>query len=108
WDYLSENPNITFDIVKNNPDKPWYWRFLSANPNITFEDVKNNPDIPWNYNNLSYNKFHFDKHIFKKHQNNYNILVKKYKNIINYLCFYKNKLFDPNVLKIISKYIYYF
>ena len=26
------NPNITMDIIKANPDKPWNWEFISMNP----------------------------------------------------------------------------
>ena len=29
WSYLSKNTNITWDIVENNPDKPWSWYWLS-------------------------------------------------------------------------------
>ena len=29
--YLSENPNITWKIVQENPDKPWNWNHLSIN-----------------------------------------------------------------------------
>jgi hypothetical protein len=29
WYGLSRNPNITWDIVKNNQDKPWYIRMLA-------------------------------------------------------------------------------
>lgn len=28
-----------------NPEKPWDWDGLNSNPNITLEIVKNNPDI---------------------------------------------------------------
>ena len=38
WDWLSSNPNITWEIVKANPDKPWDWVGLS--PNVTWENVK--------------------------------------------------------------------
>jgi hypothetical protein len=31
WDFLSSNPNITFQDVINNPDKPWSWLYLSLN-----------------------------------------------------------------------------
>ena len=34
---LSNNPNITWEIVKNNPDKKWSYIHLSENPNITWE-----------------------------------------------------------------------
>ena len=68
--YLSMNPNITWNIVKANPEKNWNYFTLSQNPNITWKIVKANPNISWNYFRLSMNKF-------KKH---------KY-----YLYYYKNK-----------------
>ena len=57
WYYiwLSENPNITWEIVKNNLDIKWDYESLSGNPNITWEIVKNNPDKKWNYGYLSQN-----------------------------------------------------
>ena len=57
WNYmhLSENPNITWEIVKINKDKPWNWRLLSENPNITYEIVKENPKYPWDWAYLSAN-----------------------------------------------------
>ena len=47
WDYeyLSENPNITWEIVQQNPDKPWDWSDISRNPNITSDIVINNPIV---------------------------------------------------------------
>ena len=44
YDYLSENPNITWDIVLANPDKAWNYACLSMNPNITWDIVSANPD----------------------------------------------------------------
>ena len=35
WDYLSLNPNVTWDVVQANLDKPWVWDWLSENPNLT-------------------------------------------------------------------------
>ena len=26
------NPNITIEIIRDNPDKPWNWNFISMNP----------------------------------------------------------------------------
>jgi hypothetical protein len=52
---LSENPNITWEIVQANPDKPWRFFNLSKNPNITWEIVQANPDKPWNFKMLSKN-----------------------------------------------------
>src|SRR5271154_984829 len=51
WDYtwLSENPSITWQIVKNNPNRNWNYNYLSHIPSITWEIVKANPDKNWNY-----------------------------------------------------------
>jgi len=57
WYYLSSHPNISWEIVCSNPDKPWDWYELSKNPIITWEIVCSNPDKPWNWNWLSLNKF---------------------------------------------------
>ena len=51
----SENPNINFQIVKENNDMRWDYWYLSKNPNITWEIVQENPDKPWNYWSLSAN-----------------------------------------------------
>ena len=55
WYWLSSNPNITMDIIKEKQDKPWDWAGLSDNPNITMDIVKANPDKPWDYSEVSYN-----------------------------------------------------
>ena len=55
WWCLSINPNITWDIVQANPNKPWDWRCLSWNPNITWDIVQANPDKPWRWMSLSSN-----------------------------------------------------
>ena len=55
WFALSQNPNITFEFVKENMDKPWDWSALSRNPNITVDIVKDNPDKPWNLSDLNEN-----------------------------------------------------
>ena len=55
WDWLSKNPNITFEDIKTSPDSPWNWNCLSSNPDITFEDVKANSDKPWDWEYLSRN-----------------------------------------------------
>ena len=60
WDYqlLSENPNITWDIVQAHPGKPWDYSMLSGNPSITWEVVQSTlgrPEIDWDYSELSAN-----------------------------------------------------
>ena len=36
WGGISENPNLTMDIIRNNIDKPWDWYCISMN-NFTKE-----------------------------------------------------------------------
>jgi len=33
-----------FQFILDNPDKPWDWMWLSYNPNVTWEIVQNNPE----------------------------------------------------------------
>jgi hypothetical protein len=57
WNYnaLSENPNITWDFIKANLDKPWNFEQLSRTQCITWEIVQQNPNILWSYYYLSQN-----------------------------------------------------
>ena len=50
------NPNITWDIVKENLERPWSWKELSFNPNMTMDIIMNNRDIPWVLDMLSFNR----------------------------------------------------
>ena len=38
-----QNPNITMDIIINNPSLKWNWAGISRNPNITMEYIVDNP-----------------------------------------------------------------
>jgi hypothetical protein len=29
--WISRNPNITMEMIKNYPDKPWQWKYMSLN-----------------------------------------------------------------------------
>lgn len=45
-----------WDIIETNPDYPWNWNIISRyNPNITPEIVKNNPDKAWEFQELIFN-----------------------------------------------------
>ena len=35
YDFLSGNPNITWECVQNHPDEQWDYKNLSRNSNIT-------------------------------------------------------------------------
>ncbi len=58
--------NLCFnrDIIQKNPDKPWKWCWVSQNPNITWEIINNNLDKNWNLNSLSQNTFQAEKEAF--------------------------------------------
>ena len=55
WDWwgISENPNITMEFVEKYLDKPWSWEYMSRNPNITMEFVEKFQDKPWNWRYMS-------------------------------------------------------
>lgn len=54
--YFSRNPNVTWKLVTDNPDKPWDYDWLSENPNITWKIIKKNLDKPWDLSShLLYN-----------------------------------------------------
>jgi hypothetical protein len=53
WNYISQNSNIIFETIVNNPDLPWNWTYISLNKNITWDIVLNNPDYPWDWDYLS-------------------------------------------------------
>jgi hypothetical protein len=47
--------NHLLKLLELYPDKKWDYSMLSCNPNITWEIVQNNPKIPWDYTWLSQN-----------------------------------------------------
>ncbi len=53
WGEISKHPNITWEIIQNNPDIDWGWSELSYNPNITWEIIENNFDKDWAWHELS-------------------------------------------------------
>ena len=60
-----------FNHVEANLDKPWDWFGLSQNPNITWDIVEANPDKHWDWKSLSKKKFTKEKENFElrvKHQ----------------------------------------
>ena len=52
---LSLNQNITWDIVKTNPDKHWDYEYMGANPNITWDIIQANLDKPWCWEFIGFN-----------------------------------------------------
>lgn len=70
WDYtyLSMNPNVSWKIVNEFSNKQWNYEELSKNPNITWDIIKNNPDKPWNIKSFSLNK-NMTFEIFEQNKN---------------------------------------
>ena len=54
-----------FDFIVKHIYENWQWKGLSQNPNITMDIVETNPDKPWDWFMLSYNKFTKEKEMFK-------------------------------------------
>lgn len=90
---FSQNPNVTYSFVVNNPRYKWHWynlcinpsmmpvdlfqntdllqhyttgEWLSRNPNLTAKDIIDNPNIHWYWNTLSRNEFLYNKEILIK------------------------------------------
>ena len=61
---MSSNPNLTMDIIKENPDKPWDWHRISRNPTITMDIIKENSDKDWNWHDITLNLFEKEKYEF--------------------------------------------
>lgn len=56
WEGISLNPNITIkDIKKHIETKKFEWYYLSCNPSLTWDIIKENNDLPWDINGLSLN-----------------------------------------------------
>jgi hypothetical protein len=55
WNWISQNPNITLEIIESNPNYPWDWDSISYNPNITIEIIEKNPEKPWEWLQISQN-----------------------------------------------------
>ena len=48
--YIFQIKYVTLEIVKANPEKNWNYACLSENPNITWEIVQSNPNYNPNVN----------------------------------------------------------
>lgn len=55
--YYSKNPNISMQLVCDNPEFPWNDTLLSSNPSIRPIDIINHLDRAWNYNYIMKNRF---------------------------------------------------
>ena len=49
WSWISENENITMDMIETYHTLPWDWKSISRNPNLTLKMIEKNPTMPWNW-----------------------------------------------------------
>lgn len=47
FNWLSINPNLTFDFILAEKDQKWEWRWLAFHPNIKYEHIYNEHNLPW-------------------------------------------------------------
>lgn len=55
WVDLSQNPNMTWEFIENNPNFAWNWASVCLNPCITPDIIRNNPGYAWHFSLLSRN-----------------------------------------------------
>lgn len=53
--FLSSNPLLKWEHVKNNPNLDWNWFQLSKHPNVTAKIIKDHPDLPWVWDSVVQN-----------------------------------------------------
>ena len=54
---ISNNPNITWEIVEKNLDSiiKWKWKYISKKKSVTWDIIQNNPHIKWVPRSVSIN-----------------------------------------------------
>ena len=95
WEYITQNPNITFDIIKNNILYPWNYSKLLYNKNITFDTIKYNPEIDWEIDNLSLAINILNSKI-DDIESNLNFIIEK--NYDNYMWFHLSQVVSPDII----------
>lgn len=53
--YVSINPNLTWEFVRENPTVGWDWKEVSRHRCVTWDRVVENPNMPWSHKYLSSN-----------------------------------------------------
>lgn len=90
YDEISINPNITIDIIRAYPEKPWNFSRFSQNKSVSGDIVDANPDIPWDYLHLSQNYNITPDYIIKNIDKPWDF---------DSICMYLNKSFELIKLK---------
>ena len=62
---ISSQSNITWEIIKKNPDFPWYLAGVNRNPNLSIKHVLSNLDWKWDWDTIYCISDIDVKHVFK-------------------------------------------
>ena len=62
-------------FIDKNKDKPWNWHWVSENSNITMDIISENMDKPWDWRGISWNDMNLDKMKFMKQKSIRRMLV---------------------------------
>ena len=49
WESMSQNPNITTDLLLMNQDKSWQWALLTDNAAISIDFIEAHKSMPWDW-----------------------------------------------------------
>ena len=66
WKRITQNLNITMEMISADPTMPWDWYDISRNPNLTMQMILANPTKPWDWLSISRNKFIKEKEAIRK------------------------------------------
>ena len=99
---LTENPNITFDIIESNPDLPWDMSWFSYNPNLDNDSMKYIDK--YDFGNISHNKFLYHDTVHKREKSK----DIKCRHLYFQNIFEKISPFSRNIDRIIRKRLSYF
>jgi hypothetical protein len=64
WKALSNNQNLTIEIIEKYSDKPWRWDYISNIPNITMDFIQKHTDKSWDWLGILQNTFIEEKKLF--------------------------------------------
>lgn len=51
---VSQNPNITWDIIQEHPQYNWRYHYYSKNPTLQWKNVIEHLELPWDFDAISY------------------------------------------------------
>lgn len=80
---VSHNLNLTMDMIRDYPEKDWYFRLLSHNPNLTMDIINDWPGISHNPLN---------------HSNKYNHMIHLNLMAFRIQCHWRKCYYDPSFL----------